>query len=93
MVMNDFRDFLAALEAKGELVRIAEEVNPTFEIGGFARLAYGQGELNRVVQHPLGAEDFARLVHPHDHRAPAVQVDTDVLARYLVLHRGFPPLS
>ena len=60
----------------------------------FACFGHGQGELDRVVQHLFLAEHFARVVYAHDHRAPAVQVDTDVLlARYLFLHRGFPPLS
>jgi hypothetical protein len=61
--------------------------------GAFSGLGHSQGELDGVVVHPHRAEHFARLVQTYDDRAPAVQVDAHVLARYLFLHRGFPPLS
>jgi hypothetical protein len=63
------------------------------DLGALSRLGHGQGELDGVVVHPHGAEQLAGLVQAYYHRAPAVQVDAHVLARYLFLHRGFPPLS
>jgi len=37
--MRDFREFLALLEEHGELLRISEEIDPRFEVGGINRLA------------------------------------------------------
>lgn len=39
MGMDDFREFLRVLEENGELLKIAEEVDPRFEVGGINRLA------------------------------------------------------
>jgi len=39
MRMHDFRDFLRVLEENGELLKINEEVDPRFEVGGINRLA------------------------------------------------------
>lgn len=38
MPFNDLREFIGFLEKEGELVRVREEVEPKFEIGGFNRL-------------------------------------------------------
>ena len=63
------------------------------DLGAFSGLGHGQGELDGVVVYSHGAEHLAGVVQAYYHRAPAVQVDAHVLARYLFLHRGFPPLS
>ena len=39
MPMNDFREFLKVLEENGELLKISEEIDPRFEVGGINRLA------------------------------------------------------
>jgi hypothetical protein len=77
---------------------LLEQVHqPVPAIGGFddhlralARLGDLCGDFDRVVGKPDAAQLFAFGTHTHDDRAPAVQVDTDVL---LWLHKGFPPLS
>lgn len=39
MAMQDFREFLRVLEERGELLKISEEIDPRFEVGGINRLA------------------------------------------------------
>ena len=43
MAYRDLRDFIRALEEKGELKRIAVEVDPVLEIAEFADRAVKQG--------------------------------------------------
>ena len=53
MPFNNLRDFLGALEKRGELMRIKEKVSPILEITEWADRAVDRtcGVVDRVVRH------------------------------------------
>src|ERR1019366_6571423 len=54
MAYEDLRDFIRALEEKGELKRIAVEVDPVLEIAEFADRAVKQGGPALLFEKPKG---------------------------------------
>ena len=57
MAYRDLRDFIRALEEKGELKRITVEVDPVLEITEFADRAVKQGGPALLFEKPKGHTD------------------------------------
>ena len=55
MPFRDLREFLRVLEEEGELLRIPEEIDPRFEVGGINRLAVLRRGPALLFEHVKGA--------------------------------------
>ena len=89
MAFEDLRNFIDYLESKGELVRVATEVDPRYEIGAICRMALDRRAPALFFSHVKGSSIpiVANLVASRERYAMALESTPDTL------HEDWPELS
>ena len=90
MAYRDLRDFIRALEEKGELKRIAVEVDPVLEITEFADRAVKQGGPALLFEKPKGYGVPVLINAFASMRKMEIALEVDVGGRGRRPHRRVP---